>query len=389
MQPSRWQEMMPALPRTASQSSSPDQKPEEATTRTNGAAQAEPAVNPTPSALASPSTTTAVKAPITNPPAAASALASPASGARPARDLRDAPSAPGVDATPAGPPGASTTKSPIVLASVGTHSGPVGQTLFPVTQGAQMWVRWINDRGGLNGHPVRLLLFDDGNDSARHRAQVQEAVERHRAIAMLANAEGLTGRGSIEYLTSKRIPVIGSEMGSAWFYESPMYFPQGSTDAPLWYGVLGVAAETLLPQGKRQLAVLTCVEAARCRTIKEVVNRYASEAGFEIRYQAEISIAQPDFTAECLSAARSGADALILGSDTNLFPASRVRAPGSRTDRSTGSSRPKPPSSSRMTRTSKGCSQRVRSLPISSPARRRPTSSRTQCASSVKASRRD
>src|SRR5438105_5005424 len=61
--------------------------------------------------------------------------------------------------------------TPAVVATVGTTSGTLGATLLPVLQGFQVWVQQINQRGGVHGHRVRLITFDDGGDPARHRAQ--------------------------------------------------------------------------------------------------------------------------------------------------------------------------------------------------------------------------
>ena len=68
-------------------------------------------------------------------------------------------------------------RSPLTVASVGTYSGPAGVTLNLFVRGAQLWLKHVNKTGGVNGHSVQLLVYDDGGDPARHRAQVQEAVE--------------------------------------------------------------------------------------------------------------------------------------------------------------------------------------------------------------------
>ena len=117
-------------------------------------------------------------------------------------------------------------KSPLRLASVGTYSGPVGTVMLPMVIGAQVWVKYINAKGGLNGHQVELVVYDDGGDPARHRSQVQEAIERKKVVAFLQNGEGLTGRSSVDYVTGKRAPVIGSDTSQKYMYTSPMYFPQ-------------------------------------------------------------------------------------------------------------------------------------------------------------------
>src|SRR5205085_150337 len=118
-------------------------------------------------------------------------------------------------------PTAGGVRSPVRIASVGTYSGPIGAILVANVEGLRVWVRWINGRGGLNGHPVTLAVADDGGDPARHRAQVQDMVERIKVIAFVQNSESLAGPGSVDYLTAKRVPVVGGDTAGQYYYSSP------------------------------------------------------------------------------------------------------------------------------------------------------------------------
>ena len=230
------------------------------------------------------------------------------------------------DAGAAGPPAATATvrrgpdrpKSPVVIASVGSYSGPVGTLFVPMVQGVQAWVAEANADGGLDGHAVRFIVADDGGDGARSRALVQDMVERQGAVAFVQMAQGLSGPGSVEYLTEKRIPVIGSETGSPWFYDtSPMFFPQVSSGVGIARALLYSAAERLIPSGKKKLGTIVCVEAQVCREGDAAWAREASAVGFDLSYRGTASLGQPDFTAQCLAARNRGADVILIGLDTN------------------------------------------------------------------------
>jgi branched-chain amino acid transport system substrate-binding protein len=210
------------------------------------------------------------------------------------------------------PPG-----SAVVVASVGTYSGPAGAVLVPMVQGAQVWVQWINQKGGLNGHQVRMIVFDDGGDPARHQAQVKEAVERHRVIAFLINGDSATGQASLNYIREKQVPVVGSDLGSEWAYTNPMYFPQGSAGDAFHFSNIAMAAEEMVGQGKTKLATLTCSEVQACGDAERIFTRTAPGLGFQHVYRARASLVQPDFTAECLSARKAGAQVFIVFLDSN------------------------------------------------------------------------
>ncbi|MEW6475813.1 MAG: ABC transporter substrate-binding protein [Actinomycetota bacterium] len=205
------------------------------------------------------------------------------------------------------PPG----DSPVLIASIGILSGPAGGALAPNVTGLQMWVKWINAKGGLNGHPVKLFVYDDGGDPAKHRAQVQDAIEQKKVIAFVMNNEAIAGKGSVDYITEKRVPVIGNEGASYWFYDSPMYFVQASTGDANFHAAIGAGAQMLLPKAKKYGSIV-CVEADGCNAAARVTTQSAKDLGFEVVYTARASIAQPDYTAECLAARNAGVQTLLV-----------------------------------------------------------------------------
>ncbi|HVW31530.1 MAG TPA: ABC transporter substrate-binding protein, partial [Acidimicrobiia bacterium] len=231
----------------------------------------------------------------------------PSGGARPgASPAAPAPGAP----TPAPSP-APSGHSPILIASIGILSGPAGGALAPNVTGTQMWVKWINTKGGINGHPVKLYVYDDGGDPAKHRAQAQDAIEQKHVIALVMNNEAIAGRGSFDYINSKKIPVIGNEGASPWCYESPYYFTQAPTGDANFYAAIGAAAPILAKDYKKYGSIV-CVEASACDQADSVPWQAAGQLGFQPVYRARASIAQPDYTAECLAARNAGVQSLLV-----------------------------------------------------------------------------
>jgi branched-chain amino acid transport system substrate-binding protein len=203
------------------------------------------------------------------------------------------------------------------VASIGIISGPAGSATLPLVQGAQLWSKYVNQKGGLNGHQVQIIVYDDGGDPGRHRAQVQEAIESHHVVAFVANAEFLAGKSSVEYVTSKRVPVIGNEGGSNHFYDSPMYFTQASTGDYNFRAIIAGIASQTVPVGKTKLGSINCAEAQSCANAEKIFSDHAKELGFDYVYRGRASLAQPDYTAECLSARNAGVEVFLLMMDTN------------------------------------------------------------------------
>ena len=236
----------------------------------------------------------------------------PASGREAGRPSGAAvPPGPSRPAVPA-PPAAD--RSPIVIGSVGNYSGVVGAIEGPGVQAAQVWVKAVNDRGGINGHPVQYIVVDDGSDPARHRAAVQDLVENRKVVAFVSQWANITHQGASEYIRQKRIPVIGGDVAVALWHENPMYFPNTADYDTLMWGQLQVG---LRFQKGRKLGTLVCAEAEGCRQAADLVAKHAKPAGYDLVYQGQASVAAPDMTAQCLAAKGAGVDALYLQSDFN------------------------------------------------------------------------
>ena len=123
--------------------------------------------------------------------------------------------------------------------------------------------------------------------------------------------EAFGGAGSVDYIRSKRVPVIGSEGAMPVFYKEPMFFPQKPHAGPMLAGVLANAAMTAIPAGKTKLGTVACVEVPICGDSQKKWERWAPDFGFEPVYSSGVSIAQPDFTAECLAARNAGVQVMI------------------------------------------------------------------------------
>lgn len=207
-------------------------------------------------------------------------------------------------------------KEPINVGQVGVLSGPIGANMKAIADGVRVWVRWINDRGGISGHAVTLLQGDSGADPARHRALVQQFVEQKKVVAFVGQpGDVFSGSGSVDYLTKAGVPVVGSEGGANWYYQSPVFFPQMVHGRILVQALALGASSEMKRRQQSKLALWTCVEAQTCSDIAEVFPKVVPRNGVTVVQQSKISIGQPDFTAECLNGRNAGAQAIVLSAD--------------------------------------------------------------------------
>jgi branched-chain amino acid transport system substrate-binding protein len=211
-------------------------------------------------------------------------------------------------ARPAGP------LAPIVLGNVGTYSGPASSTTAGTDTMVQVWAQWTNARGGIAGHPVQVFTADDGGDPQRSLSLVKDMVENKHVIAFVDNMVPFTIQSELPYLHQHNIPIVGGDnTGPTWTSDS-LAFPEGTTMGEVLFGDYKVAHQRNLTK----LGIVYCVESTSCTYMHDYsVNGGASRAGETVVYSSQVSITQPDYTAQCLGAQSAGAQVILLAFDSN------------------------------------------------------------------------
>jgi branched-chain amino acid transport system substrate-binding protein len=201
-----------------------------------------------------------------------------------------------------------------VLGSFGAASGVLGVVSGPAPPAIRAWSAATNAAGGVNGHPVRVVLADDNADPARSLAIVRRMVEQDKVIAFL-NDYSFTLPAVLPYLEEHKIPIIGSIGGDASGDHSPMMFnPMVGPDVGQSWGFI-LNAVTQAP-GKKKVGILYCREASVCALMKDGFKKQLPYEGLEVVYEAFVSLAQPDYTGEVLQAQQAGAEIILPLVDT-------------------------------------------------------------------------
>jgi branched-chain amino acid transport system substrate-binding protein len=206
--------------------------------------------------------------------------------------------------------------TPVVLGNVGDYDGIPGSVLGTAPSVLQVWAKWVNAHGGLNGHPVQVISGNAGGDPAKNLSIVRTMVEQNHVVAFIANQVPLSVKGSLDYLEQKQIPVIGGDEVTHIWQESPMLFPQGTDINDLVISAIKIAVRQAAPK----IGLIYCAEAAFvCQNVHHILvdERGIQKAGGTLVYDAQASLAQPDFTNECLQANTRGVQTLFLAMDPN------------------------------------------------------------------------
>jgi branched-chain amino acid transport system substrate-binding protein len=99
-------------------------------------------------------------------------------------------------------------KSPYKIGAIFSVTGdnsPLGQ---PEKETAMLLEQRINSKGGINGHPVRVLIEDDAGQEPRTVLAAKKLVERDKVIAVVGPTLSGTSLAIVGYMEQKEVPLI-------------------------------------------------------------------------------------------------------------------------------------------------------------------------------------
>ena len=199
---------------------------------------------------------------------------------------------------------------PLKVGLICSCSGPFASSLGSLPDVATAWATYINDNGGINGHPVEVVVADDAADATKSQQLVKKLVEEDKVLAIVDESASFDATWA-DYVTEKGIPVTGGVSFTQPMSTNPNFFPAGGTLAAVTYGLI----ENMQEAGTLKLALLPCAEAPLCDGYGGQIDRISAAigAGVDIVYQTKIAATAPNYTAQCLASKDAGADAMYVG----------------------------------------------------------------------------
>ena len=126
-------------------------------------------------------------------------------------------------------------KAEIVIGTAQDLSGPIVQLSKPAINGMRMRVDEINERGGINGRKLKLVVEDHGYDPKKAVLVTQKMVQRDKIFAAVGSIGTPTAVAAMPVLFDKNVPHLFPLTGAREMFEplhklkfsfSPPYFDQ-------------------------------------------------------------------------------------------------------------------------------------------------------------------
>jgi branched-chain amino acid transport system substrate-binding protein len=217
------------------------------------------------------------------------------------------------DSSTADPSSASTLKGdPIVIGTICSCSGVQASGLAKSSDGISAWVQQVNDAGGLNGHPVKLIVKDDAGDPTKALQAAKELVEDDKVVAIVGETS-VADAAFQTYVETAKVPVVGGLAVEKTFLVSPMFFASGASAVIATYGMMREAKA----QGAETIGALYCAESPVCAEVDALGQAFGQLVGIGWE-SGKISATQPNYIAQCLAMEGAGVDALFVGHNPSV-----------------------------------------------------------------------
>ena len=205
--------------------------------------------------------------------------------------------------TTAATPTASAAHGAFTLGMICSCTGPEEASEHDNGTTMQVWAKWVNAHGGINGYPVRVIVKDDGQNPATSLDEAKELVTSDHIMAMVGETS-LVDATWASYIASTSVPVLGGIPQEAPFLTNPDFFPSGA-QLSLVGGVSALASSA----GKHHLGVFYCAEVPICAQAVPPVRAVGRLLGMSLA-AGRIAASAPSYTAQCLAAKGAGVDAV-------------------------------------------------------------------------------
>lgn len=210
----------------------------------------------------------------------------------------------GVGSSTVAPP----TGTPIKIGFVTAASGNEISTNGAGAQVGPAWAKWVNDNGGINGHPVDVIVKDTRSEAATASAVLKDAVENDHVVALMIADNG-TEASMLPYIQSSGLPVIGGTGYSptTWTHV-PNWFPMGISFPQ------SVTAQTQVAKdiGAKTYTAFVCAEVPQCAAAQDLTKPIEEKLGLTNISWPAVSASAPNYTAACLTIKKADFTNLIL-----------------------------------------------------------------------------
>ncbi len=220
-------------------------------------------------------------------------------------------------------------RSQLLIGQTTALTGPASSGATENTQGAQVYFKHINSRGGINGQKVELISLDDKFDAKLAAENAAKLITEHRVLALFMNRGTPHTQAIMPLLGQHKIPLIAPSTGAMvlhkpvhpWIFNVRASYQREAEKAVTHLATIGMSRIGLVH-----------VDDSFGADVTEGANKGFEKAQIKPAFVEKFDRTKPDFSAIAALPSKHQAQAvLFIGSAAAVAEGTKlIRANGSR-----------------------------------------------------------
>ena len=187
-------------------------------------------------------------------------------------------------------------------------TGSAGWTGEPCQRGIQLFVDQINAKGGINSHPLELVIYDNESNPEKSATITKKLIQRDNVIAIFGTVLASTSNAAKPFAQEEKIVLYTFSASFEPNYPDSFSF---STMVPT-IGMVESIYDYLTEKKMKRVAIL-CGTDSTGQTWFEETNKAAKKYGFEVANE-RFNIKDMDVTAQLTKLKAFNPQSLVVGS---------------------------------------------------------------------------
>ena len=177
----------------------------------------------------------------------------------------------------------------------------------------QAWAKYQNANGGLNGHPIEVVVQREPSNPGIALTDVQNMIKQ--GIVALVSDDTSDESSWASLVTKDGIPTFEATSGSVDLATSPVNF---STQVSLFYTTNAIVAAAK-KSGSTEMAVFYCAEIPQCAQAVPALAGSGKKIGVTVPFSTSILGSAPNYTAQCETAKGHNATSLEIADASQII----------------------------------------------------------------------
>lgn len=195
---------------------------------------------------------------------------------------------------------------PIKIGAAVSSSGRYSSEASYTKEGYELAIKMLNERGGILGKRVELVIYDDESDAARAVALYRKLIFEDKVDVLLGPYGTPINQAVLPVVEEAKVPMLASTTGTGDLWRGRNYRWSTQFEADLPSGAVN-CAELVAREGLKTATIIRDNTAA-AKTMAPIFRRELESRGVRVVLEEEFVPGQVDYAALASKARGSGAE---------------------------------------------------------------------------------